>query len=235
MSEGMQARLPMVSALMPTTQHRHEYITMAVQCFAAQTYPCRELVILDDDDYLAAAFSGSIPRGMGIRYFSGCKAATLGEKRNALCGLARGRVLIHWDDDDWYAPERIATQVARLLDSGRGVTGYHSFFYWDEVGARAYRYQYTGQGFYASGSTQCYLRSWWKCNQFPPVKSAEDSEFSFRAAKAGQLLSVPAESMMVARGHWHNTFKQPFGSHGFPPVATRELPAGFLAEIGVRA
>ena len=40
---------------------------------------------------------------------------TLGDLRNEALGMATGTYIIpQWDDDDWYHPERIAAQVAKL-------------------------------------------------------------------------------------------------------------------------
>jgi hypothetical protein len=33
---------------------------------------------------------------------------------------------IHWDDDDYSAPERISVQVERLRVSGKPLTGFHT-------------------------------------------------------------------------------------------------------------
>ena len=43
--------------------------------------------------------------------------SSIGAMRNRACELARGEVIIHWDDDDWYAAQRISAQVAP--DPGR--------------------------------------------------------------------------------------------------------------------
>ncbi len=219
---------PLVSAVMPTA-NRAAYVPMAIKCFLAQTYANRELVILETGEQ---DISRHLPDDARIRYYHYSRKARLGDLRNLVCGLAYGSIMIHWDDDDWYAPGRIADQVARLQGSGKAVTGYHRFFYWDEVGRRAYEYNYTGQGHYASGSTQCYFRTWWDVHPFPSVGVSEDSQFSFDAAHAGQLISVPAAAMMVARTHGRNTGNVSLGSHGIPVVDPGLLPIEFLCEVG---
>ena len=65
----------------------------------------------------------------------------IGAKRNYGCERAAGDVIAHWDDDDYSAPERLADQVQRLLESGKAVTGFHSMRFTD--GVRWWKYEGT--------------------------------------------------------------------------------------------
>lgn len=228
----IEKQYPLVSAVMPTA-NRAKYVPGAIRCFLSQTYPNCELVILDDGAEPIVRLVPDDPRIHWYRWNGSVgRKKTLGEKRNDLCELSGGVIIVHWDDDDWYAPSRIKDQVERLIASGKRVTGFHRFFYWDEAGRKAYEYRYQGSGNYVSGSTQCYFRAWWRDNRFKHINTSEDSQFSFAAEKAGELISVPAGPLMVARAHGANTWKQPLGGSSFPAVATRSLPKEFLAEIG---
>ena len=218
-------KTPLVSCVMPT-YNRAAYVPKAINCFLAQTYENRELVILDDGSDNTAAL---IPSDLRIRYFILPSKYVLGTKRNMACDLAQGEIIAHWDSDDWYAAGRLEAQVKWLLASGKSVTGWHRFFYWDEIGRRAYEYHYTGAGFYANGNTQCYFKDWWRDNPFKSLAIGEDSEFSFVASKALQLTSAPAGGLMVARDHGKNTCKKALGSACFPPTDVKALPAEFFA------
>ena len=55
-----------------------------------------------------------IPADPRIRYLRETPRRVLGDKRNRLCELARGEIIVHWDDDDWHGRDRIARQVAAL-------------------------------------------------------------------------------------------------------------------------
>jgi len=219
---------PLVSCVMPTAD-RAEYIPLAIHCFLAQTFTASELVILDDGKEPERAL---IPEHERIRYVRLEHKHILGVKRNLLCELAHADVICHWDSDDWYSPLRLADQYARLMGSIRSVTGYHRFYYWNECNRRAYEYVYTGAGHYASGSTQCYRKAYWKKHPFEPIQTAEDSNFSFAASNLNELTSVPAGNLMVARGHGRNTWKQPFGQRGFPVVDRMRLPPEFFRDMG---
>ncbi len=119
---------PLVSCLM-VTANRASLARRAIQCFLAQTWSNRELIIVDDgsEDYRdllpAALDSTSNQAGPGappIRYerIAHNPLRRLGDLRNMTLDLARGDYCTQWDDDEWYHPERIARQVEALERAG---------------------------------------------------------------------------------------------------------------------
>src|SRR5205085_6482789 len=106
---------PLVSCIMPT-YNRRAFIPRALRCFFNQDYPNLELVVVDDG---AEPVSDMLPPDSRIRYFRLPQKQTVGAKRNYACGQAQGSIIVHWDDDDWYAPCRVQRQIQPLLE-GRG-------------------------------------------------------------------------------------------------------------------
>lgn len=108
---------PRVSCLM-VTGNRKNIAKRAVRCFLNQTYPNKELVILDDglEDY--SDILTEIPKG-DCHYIRIEKqeGTYLGGLRNMILDKATGDYLMQWDDDDWYHPERITIQ-AGFMDQG---------------------------------------------------------------------------------------------------------------------
>src|SRR4029453_19349055 len=100
--------------VMPT-RDRRPFVAQAITYFRRQDYPCRELVVVDDGD---DAVGDLVPVDPGIRYVRLDRPMLLGEKRNMCNDLAAGDVLVHWDDDDWSAPDRLRRQLTALEDSG---------------------------------------------------------------------------------------------------------------------
>ncbi len=103
----------LISCLCPT-YNRPALLAESLACFEAQTWPDRELVILDD--------AGQYDPQAGDRWRLLSLAArypALGAKRNALAGLAspRAEVLAVWDDDDLYAPWHLAA-LAEVFGGG---------------------------------------------------------------------------------------------------------------------
>lgn len=86
----------------------------AVQSFLAQTYPDKELVIINDGDADVLADSleqyRNDPRFREIR-FNTHSSTTLGDLRNLAQDHAVGDWCIQWDDDDWYGARRIEYQM----------------------------------------------------------------------------------------------------------------------------
>ena len=104
----------LVSCIMPTFE-RPAFVARAARHFLRQRYADRELVVVDDG---AISAEPSLPRDNRIRYHRLPARASIGAKRNVACEIARGEVILHWDDDDWMAPTWIATQVETLTRTG---------------------------------------------------------------------------------------------------------------------
>ncbi len=105
---------PLVSCLM-VTRNRAALARRAVRCFVEQSWPERELVIVDDgaEDYtpMLAPF---IAGGARIFYhrLPPDPARTLGAARNISLERGAGEFLVQWDDDEWYHPDRLSVQMA---------------------------------------------------------------------------------------------------------------------------
>jgi glycosyltransferase involved in cell wall biosynthesis len=101
---------PFLSIVTPT-YNRSKCFAAALDCYLAQTYPLdrREWLILDDgseplDEILAVA-----PPEAQIRYIKVDEKMTIGAKRNRLnAEAAANSIIVCWDDDDYYPPERLA-------------------------------------------------------------------------------------------------------------------------------
>jgi glycosyltransferase involved in cell wall biosynthesis len=104
------------------TKDRTRLAARALRCLAAQTWSNIELVVIDDGDADYAPLLDPLRDRMAVEHVrlpSG-SGLTLGRLRNLALDAARGEVIAQWDDDEWYHPERLATQVAQLRE---GVVG----------------------------------------------------------------------------------------------------------------
>lgn len=189
----------LVSAIMPT-RGRPQYAQEALGCFLSQTYQDRELVIVDDAD------DPSFPEGVnlpGVHYHQMRKRLTIGAKRNLACSRASEGVIVHWDDDDWSAPERIEDQVTRLIDSNVGLTGYNRMRFYDVDSGEWW--MFNGGKHQVIGTSMMYTREFWKALPFPDINEGEDHSVSNKASK---VAVVDAGLMMFARTHAGNTSKR---------------------------
>ncbi len=109
----MEANLkrPLVSALMLTGKcpEREPMARVAVRCFLNQTWPNKQLVIINHGKYTLATGD---PRVKEIKIVKN-EDVTLGDMRNRSIDESDGEWLVQWDDDDWHHPARIEVQMER--------------------------------------------------------------------------------------------------------------------------
>lgn len=215
----------LVSAVMPT-RGRQRLAAEALDCYLLQTYTEKELVILDDADCPSFAADPGID---GVRYFLAHDRMNIPQKRNAVNSFAHGELIWHLDSDDWSAPERMAEQVERFVTTWKSVIGYHSMFFHNEESGAVCKYVSVSSR-YALGASFCYSRKFWESHPFDERKRiGSDNSFAEAAAAAGQLDSVDAGGLMVARAHSDNSCPKRFDLYRGPKVTIDDLPAGYLA------
>ncbi|MFL6844256.1 MAG: glycosyltransferase [Allosphingosinicella sp.] len=222
-----------VSAIMPTADRRR-FVPGAIAAFLAQGREDSELVILDDGDDPVADLVPADPR---IRYVRETGRRVLGDKRNRLCELARGGFILHWDDDDWHAPDRIVRQFAALEASGADMCGLDRVTFLADDGAKAWDYVYEGGRRWVCGGSLAYRRAFWEDHRFPAIASGEDTDWVFSAAGAS-ILVLDAPDLYVGRVHDGNTSPKAT-SHSFyrprDPGPVRIMVEGFDSAASSRA
>ena len=167
-------KLPFVSCIMPTG-NRQQFIPYAIDYFLHQDYRNSELIILDDG--ITPSYS-LVSDNSRIRYYYSPLPQVLGSKRNCCCEKARGEIIVHLDDDDWYAEDWISKQVNELMTSGADVTGLNNvnFFLTDLNKKWKYR-DMEHQAPWAYGGTLAYWKSFWAAHPFKNMHAGEDNEF----------------------------------------------------------
>ncbi|GGN58711.1 hypothetical protein GCM10010112_12730 [Actinoplanes lobatus] len=168
------------------TRDRRRFAERAITYFLRQDFPDRELVILDDGH---DEIRDLIPAGP-IRYEHLDRPLVLGAKRNAGNELATGEIIVHWDDDDWQAPDRVSRQVAALSRANADLCGTGDQLYYEPATDRAWRYRYPVRRRWVAGNTLCYLRDRWREHPFPPVATGEDNHFVFAGRPPAEVPGV---------------------------------------------
>jgi glycosyltransferase involved in cell wall biosynthesis len=166
---------PYVSCIMPTANRPH-FVPLAVDYFLNQDYRNAELVIVDDGKN---SIQSILPDHHRISYFRIEPSKTIGFKRNYACEKAKGEIIVHWDDDDWYAQDWISRQVQAIKEHPEAdICGLNQiiFFspllnkYWIHEGDKEERP-------YLSGATMAYKKSFWKEHPFKDVQIGEDYDY----------------------------------------------------------
>jgi glycosyltransferase involved in cell wall biosynthesis/GT2 family glycosyltransferase len=201
LASAIRSAPPFVSCIMPTA-NRRRFVPDAIALFLALDYPNAELVVLDDGE---DAVGDLMPSDPSVRYLRGPRHRSLGAKRNAACEVANGEIILHWDDDDWYAPHRVRLQVEALRATGADVCGLDRVLFYDPRVLAAWEYVYPASAVpWVYGATLCYRRDYWRMHPFPNLTVGEDNAFA-ATARAGELLVLPDNRFFVALVHAGNT------------------------------
>lgn len=106
---------PFVSCLMITSD-RLLMAKRSVRCFAKQTYPRAELIIVSAGDraYRRALEQHLDDHGVSGRIVTANASSSLGALRNLSLDAAAGDIICQWDDDDCYHPDRIFRQFEQM-------------------------------------------------------------------------------------------------------------------------
>jgi hypothetical protein len=191
--------MPSISCVIPAA-NRRLFLPEALSRFLAQRCDDAELIILDNG---ADAIADLVPADPRIRYEHVDTRLPLGAMRNRLCAMARGDIIIHWDDD-WHAPNRLARQVAALEASGAEVCGVDRVIFMAADGSAAWDYSYRGSGPWVAGGSLCYRRDYWRAHPFPELRAGEDTKWIL--AQPRERVHIMADNtFFVARVHAGNT------------------------------
>ncbi|MES1249506.1 MAG: glycosyltransferase family 2 protein, partial [Chitinophaga rupis] len=195
------AEQPLVSCLMPT-YNRRWFIPRAIAYFLRQDYSNKELIIIDDgEDCIRDLVPVDKP---GIRYYRLDTKINLGAKLNRACRLAKGGILVNWDDDDWYAPWRLRYQVDSLLRAGAEVCGINQLLYYDLRSQSGFLYSYPAdQRVWLLGSSLCFTRARWEGGVFAEIDVGMDGLFVW-ATRSERVLPLSDNRFAVHMIHDRN-------------------------------
>ena len=169
---------PLISCIMPTA-NRQKFVPLAINNFLLQDYTNTELVIIDDGK---ESISSLIPDDPRIKYFYSDPIGTIGKKRNYACQKTTGDIIMHWDDDDWYAPDWISKQLSYLKQSKADMCGIEHVHFYSPVTDTFWRgtTKNRNKGYirqWLSGATLAYWRSYWESTPFEDRNTGEDDSF----------------------------------------------------------
>lgn len=218
---GVEA--PVLSCVMPTADRR-AWVPRAIALFLAQDYGPRELVVVDDG---ADPVADLIPDDPRIGYERLPSRLPLGVKRNRGCQLARGELIAHWDDDDWYAPWRLRVQVEELLRAGTQLCGLSSLLFHDPETAATWRYVYPAgeRRPWVAGASMLYRRTRWQRTPFEPVFTGEDTRLC-GAVPRHEVTMLRRDDLVVATLHAGNSARKGLRGSRWHRVSPDVLPRG---------
>jgi GT2 family glycosyltransferase len=159
---------------MPTAD-RPRWVPQAIRYFLRQDYPNRELVIVDDGEQ---SIEHLVPADPRIRFHRIPSGLTLGGKRNVCVEASRGDLILHWDDDDWFAPHRIRTQVGALLRANAEICGQPRMLFHELATGRTWLYALPAhEPLWLAGGSLLYTKEFWRRGPFPDLQMGSDTAF----------------------------------------------------------
>jgi glycosyltransferase involved in cell wall biosynthesis len=194
---------PFVSVITPT-YNRRKFLPILIHLYQQQTYPkeLRELVILDDSP---TSNEDLIPKDdSSIRYYYQTEKLVLGDKRNKLNSLAKGDVIICFDDDDYHYPERISHSVAKMNGEKTNLAGSSiiNVYYADKK--ELYQFGPFGRS-HGTNGTFAFRKSYIKQHQHDPSKNAQE-EPSFTNNFTEKMAQLDPMKTIICISHSSNTF-----------------------------
>ena len=215
---------PLMSCIMPT-RGRAAFVAQSIRYFQRQDYPTLELIIVYETD-------ADLPAGIDdarIRCIRVPGPASIGTKRNEAVRAARGALIAHWDDDDWYAAERLSRQAAPILYNVADVTGLNDMLFMARPLAQfwacsraLFRQMFVEN---VSGGTLVFRRSLWQLHGgYPDTSLREDADFLQKAVRGGaRLCRISGRALCTYVRHDGNTWKFKEGEY-LQKAAWRQVP-----------
>jgi glycosyltransferase involved in cell wall biosynthesis len=197
----MLAKKPFVSILTPTYNRRF-FIPQFLKIVRNQVYngPIEILVADDGTDPIYDL----IKNDSAFRYIRFDEKKPLGYKRNLLASQAKGEILIHFDDDDYYPPSRVSHAVESLMKSEKLIAGSSLCHIYDTSLKKIFVSGPFGQN-HATAGTFAYKKEYIKNNKFNDEAIAQE-EPSFTGNFSNNLIQLDALKTILIIKHAKNTW-----------------------------
>lgn len=207
--EKIISEKPKISCILPTC-NRRQFIPLTLDNFYAQSYPNKELIIIDDGSQSIEDLVTGLPE---VKLVTLKQRTTIGRKRNMACAHASGELIAHWDDDDWYGADRLQRQAQPILDGDADITGLFTQYVLDLtngefwcIDSNLHRRMFVGD---VHGGTLVFRKSIWDAGaHYPEINLAEDAGFLNAALKQRAKLSkIDNSGCFIYMRHGSNTWK----------------------------
>ena len=163
---------PLVSCIL-ATYDRREFLAQAIKFYKSQSYPNKELVILDDGPTFVKDFTSKKDKIIHLRLEPKC---SIGKKLNKGIEASSGRIIQKIDDDDYYHRDFLRTTVSRLIghDTANTIV---CFDFFCVLILKTGEIKTSGNG-WCAGGTLCFYKDLWDKTSFrEDMNGREDWQF----------------------------------------------------------
>jgi glycosyltransferase involved in cell wall biosynthesis len=173
------------------TRNRYPELMRCVNAFLKQTYPNKELVIVDDSvRYAPPSLRNVLTKHQStIIYKRLNRVTTIGTKRNKAISLASGMYVAIWDDDDIHFSTRLERQLSHLLrnEADATMTAHNTLYHFADHGRTLQRIPRSVHDAWWYKGYMCpsmlFKKSLWEQHKYLPVNKHEDYHFIKRIEK----------------------------------------------------
>lgn len=221
-------RQPLISCLC-VTQKKPKMLERVINCFHNQSYKNKQLIIVYEDfDVLTHEFiiNQKFDNKVKVIQIDSTQGKIpLGELRNISIRLSDGEYVCQWDDDDWFDPDRLATQMQFVRESKKPACILSRWIVFDAQNKKAY----ISNKRLWEGSILCEKELMLK-KSYPAIHKGEDSstiEYLYKRDKLHVIDDMP--ELYIYISHGNNTWEQKHFEQIFQ--FSTELPNEYSLEI----
>jgi len=214
-----------VSCIMPTA-NRQKFVPLSVEYFLNQTFRNAELVIVDDGK---ESIQRLLPDHRRISYYYTDPLGSIGLKRNFACEKAKGEIILHWDDDDFYGHKWIQKSCSALEDSDADICGLNEITFFSSLTGKFWKYSDQQlERPWLAGATMAYRRTFWEKHPFKDINIGEDYDYIWN--NQAKLYAHDYNNGFIATLHAHNTTLKPFENPKLKKHAIQWMDVPFKGE-----
>jgi glycosyltransferase involved in cell wall biosynthesis len=194
---------PLVSCLC-VTKNEIEIVKRAIDCYQAQSYPNKELIILKQgadpamEKFILELGDSSIV----FRTLPPHPILTLGELRNFSVELSKGDYFCSWDDDDWQHVNRLEIQLNGTLKNFHPSSALTNLLVFDQTTEQAY---FSPIGIW-EGTIMCKRELFEKGIRYPTATKGEDTAFMHLLLNGSRIFPVVSSTLYLYIYHGKNTW-----------------------------
>ena len=219
---------PLISCLC-VTHKKPDMLQRVINCFYNQQYENKQLLIVYEDfDSLTHEFITHSKFNENVKVImidSSKEKIPLGELRNISIREADGEYVCQWDDDDWFDPERLSTQMEILLKENKPACVLSHWIVFNSCTNKAY----LSNRRLWEGSILCRKEIILQ-KPYPAIPKGEDSSVIEFLYKSGDLYIIDdMPHLYVYIYHGANTWEAEHFNQIFE--FSRELPESYSLDV----
>jgi glycosyltransferase involved in cell wall biosynthesis len=200
---------PFVSLITPT-YNRARFIPTLIKCVLHQDYPKEhmEWIVYDDgSEPVEHLFKDVVKVFPNFRYIYNEEKSNIGAKRNRLNKESKGSIIIAFDDDDYYPPQRVKHVVHKFREYPTYELAGSSeiYMYYTDIKTIYCLGPYNKN--HATNGTMAWKRSYALRNSYDEtVTHAEEK--SFLESYRNPMIQLDPVKVMLVISHEENTFNK---------------------------